>query len=87
MWGIGPLVKTAQPLWETFSSRMIGALLEVAMPKEKTDDPERTPPPTRPDLVAAGAWAAENAEGISERQTWIRTRGTQLADLQVLQLD
>jgi hypothetical protein len=57
------------------------------MPKEATDNPERTPPRTCPDLVAARAWAAENAAAISERRTWIGTRGTPLADLQVLQLD
>jgi antitoxin CcdA len=33
------------------------------------------------------AWAAENAEAISERRAWIDTHGTPLADLQVLKID
>ncbi len=35
----------------------------------------------------ARAWAAENAEAISERRAWIETNGTPLADLQVLKVD
>ena len=35
----------------------------------------------------ARAWAAENAEAISERRDWIETHGTPLADLQVLKVD
>jgi|AntAceMinimDraft_1070359.scaffolds.fasta_scaffold64519_2 antitoxin CcdA len=35
----------------------------------------------------ARAWAAENAEAISERRAWIDTHGTPLADLQVLKID
>ena len=35
----------------------------------------------------ARAWAAENAEAISERRAWIETHGTPLADLQVLKVD
>ena len=35
----------------------------------------------------AQAWAAENAEAISERRAWIETHGTSLADLQVLKVD
>jgi antitoxin CcdA len=35
----------------------------------------------------ARAWAAENAEAISERRTWIETNGTPLVDLQVLKVD
>lgn len=35
----------------------------------------------------AKAWAAENAEAISERRTWIEAHGTPLADLQVLKID
>lgn len=33
------------------------------------------------------AWAAENAEAISERRAWIETNSTPLADLQVLKVD
>lgn len=66
---------------------MVNALLEVAMPREKTDTPERTPTRTATELGAADAWAAENAEAISERQTWARTRGAPLADLQVLRIE
>lgn len=56
------------------------------MPKETPDNPRRTPR-TRTDTGAADAWAAENVETISERQTRIRTRGTPLADLQVLRIE
>jgi antitoxin CcdA len=35
----------------------------------------------------ARAWAAENAEAISERRAWIETHGTPLADIQVLKVD
>ena len=37
--------------------------------------------------ACAKAWAAENAEAISERRTWIEAHGTPLADLQVLKID
>ena len=57
------------------------------MPKETTDSPEKKSPLAHCDLVAAGAWATENAEAISERQSWIRTHGTPLADLQVLRTE
>ncbi len=35
----------------------------------------------------ARAWAAENAEAISERRAWIETHSTPLADIQVLKVD
>lgn len=56
------------------------------MPREKTENPKRAPR-TGTDPGAADAWAAENAEAISERQTWIRTCGTPLEDLQVLRIE
>ena len=33
------------------------------------------------------AWAAQNADAISERRAWIEANGTPLADLQVLKID
>ena len=32
-------------------------------------------------------WTEENAAAIAERRSWIRAKGTPLADLQVLKLD
>jgi antitoxin CcdA len=38
-------------------------------------------------VARARAWAAENAEAISERRAWIEANGTPLADLQILKID